>query len=91
MFEPEEIAEKNKSIKGVKVDPKKAIKLFRNKINFKIQANTFDAKHMDKILRTEFCKTKAEKRFNDLSLTRSEVMNCSFLFYFLFLIKSNEH
>lgn len=47
---------------GLRVDPKKAFQLFKNKINFKCQKATFDASHMDKILRTDFCKTKSGYR-----------------------------
>jgi len=44
-------SEERSTSKGVKGNPQK---VFKNKINFQVQANTFDAKHMDKILGTEF-------------------------------------
>ena len=42
------------------VDPQKAIQLFRNKVNFRAKKNTFDATHMDEILKSEFSKSKVD-------------------------------
>jgi len=44
--------------KGVRVIPKKAVQVFKNKINFSLRKDTFDASHMDKIISSPFCLTK---------------------------------
>ena len=45
-----------------RVEPNKAIELFRNKINFRTKKNTFDATHMDEIIKSEFSKSKMDMR-----------------------------
>ena len=46
-----------------RVDPHQASQLFKNKINFKAKKNTFDATHMDEILRSEFSRFATSNNF----------------------------
>lgn len=64
--------------KGIRVNPKKAIKAFRNKINFSLQKHTFDATHMDKILNTEFCRTKTGEQ-NNSSISKNPHVSYRYL------------
>ena len=71
MFDKEEKGKPSE--RGIRVNPKDATQVFRNKINFSLQKNTFDASHMDKILNSDFCFTKTEVPYGNIKIKNPHV------------------